>query len=106
MGVSGRKGVDNNEPANPTEDNPLTTHSTTPATTATVKNLTDKIKTEKQAAGEFKSLLKEGMSSYTGQNRRFDQCILHWTSWTASKEASLEGKVLDIFKRSKYINKS
>ena len=65
MGVSGRKGVDNNEPANPTEDNPLTTHSTTPATTATVKNLTDKIKTEKQAAGEFKSLLKEGMSSYT-----------------------------------------
>ena len=39
--------------------------------------------------------------SDTGQNRRFDRCILDWTSWTAPKEASLEGKVLDIFKRSK-----
>ena len=63
--MSGRKGVDNNEPANPTEDNPLTTHSTTPATTTTVKNPADKIKIENQAAGEFKRLLKEGMSSYT-----------------------------------------
>ena len=43
---------------------------------------------------------------YTGQNRRFDRCILDWTSWTASKEASPEGKVLDMFKRSKHINKN
>ena len=47
-----------------------------------------------------------GITYNTGQNRRFDRCILDWTSGTASKEASPEGKVLDIFKRSKYINKS
>ena len=38
----------------------------------------------------------------TGENRRFDHRILDWTSWTASKETSLE--VLVVFKRSKYIN--
>ena len=41
---------------------------------------------------------------HTGENRRFDHRILDWTSWTASKETSLEDKVLVVFKRSKYIN--
>ena len=45
-------------------------------------------------------------NSTTGENHRFDRCILDWTSWTASKEASLEGKVLGILKMSKYINRS
>ena len=47
-----------------------------------------------------------GKNIDTGKNRRFDRRILDWTNWTASKETSLEDKVLVVFKRSKYINRS
>ena len=61
--VSGRKGVEDDEPV--TEDKPVSPDTTTPSTDATAKNSAAKTKTEKEAAGDVKSLLIEGTSSHT-----------------------------------------
>ena len=64
--VSGRKGVEDDEPAaNLTEDKPVSPDTTTTATDATAKKSAVKTKTEKEAAGDVKNHLKEGTSSHT-----------------------------------------
>ena len=61
--VSGRKGVEDDDL---TEDKPVSPGTTMPPTDAATANKTAaKIKTEKEGAGDVKSLLKEGTSSHT-----------------------------------------